>query len=89
MSGVSINVKTGEVTETTVEPVTVDMSGEARTIRDAALTACDWTQLPDVTLANAQAWLDYRQALRDVTLDPGWTTDPVGVVEALIVGRPV
>lgn len=35
--------------------------------RDRRLTACDWTQLPDVPLspASVQRWRVYRQALRD------------------------
>lgn len=36
--------------------------------RRLALKECDWTQLPDVTLSDAQvqAWTEYRQALRDL-----------------------
>lgn len=40
--------------------------------RDAALLACDWTQLPDVPLANKQAWAVYRQELRDITKQSGY-----------------
>lgn len=38
-----------------------------RRMRDQKLYACDWTQLPDVTLTPAQvdAWRVYRQQLRD------------------------
>jgi hypothetical protein len=40
--------------------------------RDARLTACDWTQLPDVTPLHDETWLtnwkSYRQALRDLPL---------------------
>ena len=40
-----------------------------RSQRDTLLAACDWTQLPDVPLdtEQKQAWVTYRQALRDVT----------------------
>lgn len=38
--------------------------------RDQRLLACDWTQLPDVPLATKEAWAVYRQALRDITLQP-------------------
>ena len=40
-----------------------------RSQRDTLLAACDWTQLPDVPLdtEQKQAWVVYRQALRDVT----------------------
>lgn len=43
--------------------------------RNALLTACDWTQIPDSPLtAQAKAdWATYRQALRDF---PETTTDP-------------
>jgi len=43
--------------------------------RDDKLFACDWTQLPDVTLTPEQvaAWRVYRQQLRDYM---GSVTDP-------------
>ena len=44
--------------------------------RDALLAQSDWTQLPDVPLATKETWAIYRQALRDVTLQP----DPFSVV---------
>lgn len=44
--------------------------------RDALLAQSDWTQLPDVPLATKETWAIYRQALRDVTLQP----DPFNVV---------
>lgn len=52
-----------------------------RQIRDQRLAESDWTQLPDVTTDDPQAWLDYRQALRDITTqnDPNniiWPTSP-------------
>jgi len=40
---------------------------DIRLQRNSLLAASDWTALPDVTLDNKQAWLDYRQALRDIT----------------------
>lgn len=43
-----------------------------RNQRNALLTACDWTQLPDSPV-NAPAWATYRQALRDL---PDTATDP-------------
>jgi hypothetical protein len=39
--------------------------------RNAMLIASDWTQLPDAPV-DAAAWADYRQALRDVTAQPGF-----------------
>lgn len=47
-----------------------------RAKRDRLIAATDWTQLPDVPLATKEAWAAYRQALRDVTLQP----DPFNIV---------
>ena len=53
--------------------------------RDALLAECDWTQIQDVPMEDAQrqAWAAYRQALRDLpetaTLSPGgivWPDKP-------------
>lgn len=42
-----------------------------RTDRNKRLADCDWTQLPDAPVDSA-AWAVYRQALRDVTAQPGF-----------------
>jgi hypothetical protein len=52
-----------------------------RSRRAILLAETDWTQLPDVPLATKTAWAEYRQALRDVTLQPDprniiWPTPP-------------
>lgn len=47
---------------------------DARAERGRRLAACDWTQLPDVPAGTAQAWATYRQALRDITEQPGFPT---------------
>lgn len=52
-----------------------------RAQRDEKLSACDWTQLPDVPITNREAWVAYRQQLRDVTDQPDprhivWPTPP-------------
>ncbi len=60
-----------------VDPRTPDTEWPlVRAKRDRLLQASDWTQLPDVPLATKQAWAAYRQALRDVTLQP----DPFNIV---------
>lgn len=53
-----------------------EVLGAIRYKRAALLSASDWTQLPDVPVATKEAWAIYRQALRDVTLQP----DPFSVV---------
>ena len=52
------------------DPVHADL--EARQRRYALLLESDWTQLPDVPLATKDAWAAYRQALRDLTDQPGY-----------------
>lgn len=50
--------------------------------RNARLRACDWTQVVDIDTATQEAWQPYRQALRDITSQPGypltvdWPTPP-------------
>jgi len=52
--------------------------------RQALLYSSDWTQLPDVPLNTKQAWIEYRQQLRDITSQSGypfnviWPTPPQG-----------
>jgi hypothetical protein len=41
------------------------------------LAESDWTQLPDVAEATRLAWRPYRQALRDITDQPGWPFEVV------------
>ncbi len=55
-----------------------------RSRRNQLLTASDWTQLPDVPLATKEAWAIYRQALRDITLQP----DPFNIVWPVPPGGP-
>lgn len=43
--------------------------------RNQLLAASDWTQLPDVPLETKEAWATYRQALRDITDQPGYPLD--------------
>ena len=49
------------------EPVTpVTNWITVRIIRELLLKETDWTTSSDAPVANKQAWLDYRQALRDI-----------------------
>jgi hypothetical protein len=55
---------------------------EVRQNRNDLLSACDWTQLADAPITNKEAWVEYRQLLRDVTKvdDPHnvvWPQPPV------------
>lgn len=56
-----------------------------RAERNARLAACDWTQLADAPLTDAQKadWAAYRQALRDL---PSTQSDPFAIVWP---GKPV
>lgn len=45
--------------------------------RAKLLQQSDWTQLPDVPLATKEVWATYRQALRDITDQPGYPTEVV------------
>jgi hypothetical protein len=46
----------------------------SKQMRNQLLSQSDWTQLVDVSLTEEQkaAWAEYRQALRDVTKQPGF-----------------
>jgi len=50
------------------------LANEARTQRDALLAETDWTQVADAPV-DAQAYADYRQALRDVPQQSGFPGD--------------
>jgi hypothetical protein len=54
-----------------------EISYRATSQRNALLAGSDWTQLPDVPLATKAIWAIYRQALRDITDQPGY---PYGVI---------
>lgn len=58
----------------TRSPAEIDQiaADSAKNIRNILLLESDWTQLPDVTLANRAEWVTYRQALRDITDQPGF-----------------
>jgi len=84
-------VKVNEDMEVEIDSTLVAVKEEKqwaimRSQRDAKLTMCDWTQLPDSPL-NSQdksAWATYRQELRDL---PENTEDPVSPVWPTIPGQ--
>lgn len=82
----SINHTFDFVTKQWVDARTNQQKSEMiRQLRDTRLKNTDWTQLPDVPVANQTAWAAYRQALRDITLQPGypesvnWPTKPSNI----------
>lgn len=58
-------------------PDTYRASREVLQKRQKLLVASDWTQLPNgpLTAEKQQAWATYRQALRDITAQPGYPTN--------------
>lgn len=44
----------------------------AKKKRNELLLECDWTQLPDVPQDIKSQWVQYRQDLRDITLQEGY-----------------
>jgi hypothetical protein len=64
-----------------VEPLpplsTEALAKEIRFTRNSLLIDCDWTQLADSALITEQktAWSEYRQALRDITTQPGFPSN--------------
>jgi hypothetical protein len=47
------------------------LAAAAREKRNALLAECDWTQVADAPVDNL-AWAIYRQALRDISEQPGF-----------------
>lgn len=72
-------VMTWVVTPATPEQIaerTSAKESEVRQQRNALLSACDWTQLPDAPVP-AAPWAAYRQELRDVTAQAGFPWDVI------------
>ena len=47
-------------------------AAQARKQRDHLIAKSDWTQLPDIDQTVKDKWQPYRQALRDITSQPGF-----------------
>jgi hypothetical protein len=60
--------------EPVATPTTEQLTLQARATRNAELAACDWTQISDVPLTDAQKaeWASYRKALRDLPAQAGF-----------------
>lgn len=73
-------VYTVAVVDKTLEDLAAESevkAAELRAQRNRLLTECDWTQLDDTPMTNSQklAWASYRQALRDLTTQPGFPSE--------------
>ena len=91
-TGLSIDVTTGKTTNLEVEPTTVTITILQQDARNRR--ASEWPIARD-GFNNAvdrglstQAWQDYRVALRDMTADSVWATDPTAVIDTIIATRP-
>lgn len=70
---------------TPVDPAV--LANDVRTERDRLLYQCDWTMLPDAPPEVVKAdWEVYRQALRDVTNQPGFPENVVWPTAPFVIG---
>lgn len=69
----------------TPAPTPEELAAQARARRNQLLAESDWTQLPDARAAmgaeKAAEWDIYRQALRDITAQPGFPAEIVWPVK--------
>jgi hypothetical protein len=72
-----VDLMRGEVVPWAAPPDVEQLARTARSDRDQRLGACDWTQLLDAVLTPEvlAAWRSYRQALRDITEQPGFPAE--------------
>lgn len=73
-----IDVENDDTPAERVPEASAEAGDALRVRRDDLLFACDWTQLPDAPLTDAQKaeWRVYRQALRDVPQMGIWPIPP-------------
>lgn len=73
-----IDVENDDTPAERVPEASAEAGDALRVRRDDLLFACDWTQLPDAPLTDAQKaeWRVYRQALRDVPQTGIWPIPP-------------
>jgi hypothetical protein len=58
-------------TQEQIDDRTTAKAADIRDDRNRRLADCDWTQLPDAPVDHTE-WATYRQALRDVSSQPGF-----------------
>lgn len=63
-----------DMTQEESDAMTAGQAASVRAERNAKLAASDWTQVIDAPVDQA-AWAIYRQALRDITSQPGFPWD--------------
>lgn len=79
--GQVFTVRVDALTQDELDAATASKAAQVRSQRNRLLSECDWTQLQDAPV-NQQAWANYRQALRDISSQPGfpnaveWPHDP-------------
>lgn len=56
----------------TQEEIDEEAAAAARAKRDKLIAASDWSQLPDSPYKGDPDWVAYRQALRDISDQPGF-----------------
>lgn len=59
----------------TAEDKIREREDHCRAVRDRLLAESDWSQMPDSPMLHDDEWLDYRQALRDITKQDGFPVD--------------
>jgi hypothetical protein len=62
---------------------TDELASQVRAKRDSLLTVTDWTQNRDVPIAVSDKYTAYRQALRDITSQPGFPSDVIWPVKPI------
>lgn len=63
-----------EKTEEDISQDTLNTANDVRAKRNQLLIETDWTQISDVPVDKV-AWADYRQSLRDISLQEGFPFD--------------
>lgn len=60
------------ISEEQLEIIRQAKANSIRSQRNQLLAECDWTQFKDIDEATSTLWAPYRQALRDITDQPGF-----------------
>jgi len=67
-------VKVESKTSDDIAADTAALASSKRNQRNSLLVSSDWTQISDSPYKGNVTWTNYRQALRDITVDPDWPT---------------